>query len=259
MKEYPILFTSDMVRANHEGRKRMTRRVVTPQPEFCFGCWYPSRGHKKALHYADQTDFCRRMPKEFSPYGQPGDRLWVREAWNVARCRLDYETGTEFSAFEWNYDLYGDPQQHLSAEASRENSVAMLFYAADGYHPSEFESFTTLLHGKKIKAEIPWRPSIHMPRWACRDVYTVTKVRIERLRAITEEDARAEGVEFVPNDFGGYFYRDYQAEENPFSLLDAKSSFMSLCDALYKKKTGRMWRDNPWVWVIEYDNPAVKA
>lgn len=224
MKEYPILFTSDMVRANHEGRKRMTRRVVTPQPEFCFGCWYPGRGHKKALHYADQTDFCRGMPKEFSPYGQPGDRLWVRET-----HRADIK--------------------HVNGKVQ-----GLMAYKADGEcRHVDFTDVAPLPHITESKQF--WRPSIHMPRWACRDVYTVTKVRIERLRDITEEDAKAEGVEFVPNDFGGYFYRDYQAEENPFSLLDAKSSFMSLCDALYKKKTVRMWRDNPWVWVIEYDNP----
>src|SRR5690348_2670942 len=91
MKERPILFNGEMVRAILEGRKTQTRRVVKPQPEFAEmpewftmsdGTWrvveeeYPEEG---SVHYR-------------CPYGQPGDRLWVRETWQPIQLH-DTTTG----------------------------------------------------------------------------------------------------------------------------------------------------------------------
>jgi len=39
-----------------------------------------------------------------------------------------------------------------------------------------------------------WRPGLHMPRWASRTTLIVTAVRREHVRAISEADARAEGM-----------------------------------------------------------------
>ena len=64
MKERPMLFSGPMVRAILDGRKTQTRRIIKPQPKFVprwldEGHWYGLR----------------------CPYGEPGDRLWVRETW----------------------------------------------------------------------------------------------------------------------------------------------------------------------------------
>lgn len=71
MKESPILFSGSMIRAIREGRKTQTRRVVKPQPAFEFH----GVPFQKAHELGEQP-----LPIR-CPYGQPGDRLWVRETW----------------------------------------------------------------------------------------------------------------------------------------------------------------------------------
>jgi hypothetical protein len=88
MKERPILFSAPMVRALLDGRKTMTRRVVKPQPPF--DCSYAINGARThALCYQTSKTLKNAVwvpptPKSTDhrlpcPYGQPGDRLWVRE------------------------------------------------------------------------------------------------------------------------------------------------------------------------------------
>jgi hypothetical protein len=79
-----------------------------------------------------------------------------------------------------------------------------------------------------------WRPSIHMPRWASRITLEVTNVRVERLQSITEEDARAEGVE-VPASSGN----------------GARDWFAAAWDDLNECR-GYPWASSPWVWVISF-------
>jgi hypothetical protein len=91
-----------------------------------------------------------------------------------------------------------------------------------------------------------WRPSIHMPREVARLFLEVKAVRIERLRDITEEDAKAEGVEEYPifSDFDGY-------EHVTVGLTTPRQSFQMLWDSM-NAKNGYTWESNPWVWVYEF-------
>lgn len=146
------------------------------------------------------------------PYGVAGDRLWVREAWARESDLIAYDKG-------------GNP----------------IFYRAD--HP------TGLFHDSM--EPMHWRPSIHMPRWASRITLEITKVRVERLQDISEEDAIAEGVghNFVMN--GGW--PDYQhIDKSGHCTLtqdSAKMSYATLWDSINGKGA---WDANPWVWVIEF-------
>jgi len=139
MKERPILFSGPMVRAILEGRKTQTRRVVKPQP----GC--------------DPRDD-EHLDMGRCPYGQPGDRLWVREAWHTDERDLEY------------------------ARAKHEDAMSdsPIYYRADPENDN---------------AGCTWRPSIHMPRWASRITLEITRVRVERLQEISEKDAIAEGAD----------------------------------------------------------------
>lgn len=99
-----------------------------------------------------------------------------------------------------------------------------------------------------------WRPSIHMPRRACRIVLEITDVRVVRLQAISEADARAEGVECVDNADGNLLYRDYFLDGYAYS---AQESYESLWNQLYGFKGPTSWAANPWVWVVSFKRVEV--
>ncbi len=86
---------------------------------------------------------------------------------------------------------------------------------------------------------IGWRPSIFMPRWASRLTLEVTEVRVERLGALTYDDAQAEGVDFFPLAPG-------------CSLVQR---FALGWDAINGKR-GFPWASNPWVWVVAFRRVA---
>lgn len=90
-----------------------------------------------------------------------------------------------------------------------------------------------------------WRPSIHMPRWASRILLEITDVRVERLNAISEEDARAEGI-----IDGGCLNC---GEPEPCGCAnpepDATDAFAYLWQSIYGQES---WNANPWVWVISF-------
>lgn len=236
MKVRPILFSGAMVRALLDGTKTQTRRVVKPQPE-----------RRNIEQIGNMLGFKKRQGDGFwlwpnarerilaeCPYGQPGDRLWVRETWQVARETLDYETGGEYDVFEWPDEL-GDPRLHLNGDA-RFGMKAGLFYAADGEHknPSVFYNLTGIDNKTILRPrEITWRPSIHMPRWASRITLEITSVRVERLQNISRGDAMGEGCPF----------------QNMAQGDDPRQWYAQLWDRL--NGTGS-WDANPWVWVIEF-------
>ncbi|BBS20764.1 hypothetical protein WP5W18E06_13010 [Klebsiella quasipneumoniae] len=105
-----------------------------------------------------------------------------------------------------------------------------------------------------------WRPSIHMPRWASRILLEITDVRVERLNAISEEDAQREGVHTEVWD-QTVVARNYAARDEFFQFWSEdmphyvemnqlyRSSFRSLWESIYGAEN---WQANPWVWVISF-------
>ncbi len=119
MKERPILFSGEMVRAILEGRKTQTRRVVKPQP--CeMNVWH-------GAIYDGEIDLNKTpcMEPKKSPYGVPGDRLWVRETFctgsfydcfqedGVICYRATGGNATESDCAAWR------PSIHMPRRASR--------------------------------------------------------------------------------------------------------------------------------------------
>ena len=93
--------------------------------------------------------------------------------------------------------------------------------------------------------ELPWKPSIHMPRKACRLFLEVTEVRKERLQDITKEDALAEGICLLGNNL-------YGLKNAPSSHQHtAKAAFVELWNTINAKR-GYGWAANPVVDVITF-------
>lgn len=101
----------------------------------------------------------------------------------------------------------------------------------------------------------PWKPSLFMPRDACRICLEITDVRVERLNDISEADAKVEGVKYIQDggndgpiwEFQGYV--DYMDKHGDNLLSTAKESYKSL----WEKINGLgSWDKNPWVFVIEF-------
>ncbi|HDR9277157.1 TPA: hypothetical protein QDB24_005294 [Burkholderia vietnamiensis] len=205
MKERPILFSGPMVRAILEGRKTQTRRVVKPAGAHHL---FQFRGKDEARGADEPTGEWAWCSAEHvvsdhihCPYGKPGDRLWVRET-HLAWWKLDEANPAGPRVFS-----------HVAA------------YAADGY---ELES------GEK------WIPSIHMLRAASRITLEITGVRVERLQAISWNDAIAEGI------------KDPRRAAVRIDPIDGTvAQFRQLWDGLNAAR-GQGWDANPWVWVIEF-------
>lgn len=213
----PILFNTGMTHAILEGRKTVTRRVVKPQPE----------GHPVPM----PADSC--WPGYFAIQGtarvvrppyQPGDVLWVRKTF-----RVDYLS-----------NIVGSGRVQYKADGS----YADIHFSADRYDMM------------RRAQRMVWRSSENMPREAARIFLRVTGVRVERLQAITEQDAKAEGAEKM------YPYTDPETGKTAFLLHENgtyRAGFSQIWDSTIPKRPSMFerylyyWEYNPWVWVIEFE------
>lgn len=213
MKERPILFSGPMVRAILSGQKTVTRRAMKHQP-----CRQPVMVPNGGANFWSNPLYIEGAmmgsQNHGCPYGQPGDRLWVREAW-LADAQLDSIAPRDLSQ--------GEP----------------ILYPADG---------NVRQTGCAMVSQGRGRPSIHMPRWASRILLEVTDVRVERLQDISEDQCIAEGIEGCipgcqsPYDGDG-------APECDCMNLSYEDSFQALWTSINGAKS---WSSNPWVWVVEF-------
>ncbi|EPY7067884.1 TPA: hypothetical protein MYN16_000807 [Klebsiella pneumoniae] len=143
------------------------------------------------------------------PFGAVGDRIWVRETWAEAGA-----SAPDLKLYRANYP------EHV---------------------PSIYENVPPA-------EEIRWTPSIHMPRTASRILLEITDVRVERLNAISEEDAEAEGIDMEALYDSQDCY-DCIADHNMTGRPTVTGAFKYLWESIYGEEG---WKSNPWVWVIEF-------
>ncbi|MBU0600877.1 MAG: hypothetical protein KKD25_00545 [Gammaproteobacteria bacterium] len=222
MREIPILFSSPMVRALLAGTKTQTRRVVAlPRKRQGFVMLNTGAGWWPYQSDDGESELCNDgMEHPYScPYGQPGDRLWVREAFSGPWC-MEAQDGI------------------AAAPPSTWCPSSRIWYWADG-NP---------VCGDWTRP----RPSIHMPRWASRILLEVIAVRVERLQDISEADAIAEGT----YSYAAQLAEDPAISAADIEALIGKygeGKVRCLYAALWESINGAdSWAANPWVWVVEF-------
>lgn len=223
MKERGILMSGPMVRAILDGRKTKTRRVVTPAPIRLTDI---PGDDEAAWSWNEKVEtvesgFRDRM-NTLCPYGQPGDRLWVRETWGMSFADVSSDRPHVVGG------TWGSP--------ARPGRKPCVVFRADGDDvPDESPNETAR-----------WSPSIHMPRWASRLSLEITEVRVERVQEITPADCEAEGL-----TKRGYWWDVGANWEGDGMADDPVEAYRALWDSLNKSR-GFGWDANPFVWVIAF-------
>lgn len=211
--ERPIVMRDWEVRAILAGQKTMMRRVVRiPPRKLCpVSAQFSSVKNGVAMFICGTDGALVRCQ-----LGQPGDRLWVRKTWN-ARPVSEVDSGM--------YEAWAP----YKAIPKQQPSNAWVYFEADG------------------DEEGPWRPSIHMPRWASRLTLEITSVRVERLQEISDEDAFAEGTPcyVCGRPMDGFSESDCHC----FHRKARASDYQMLWESIHGPGS---WAANPWVWVIDF-------
>jgi hypothetical protein len=266
MNEHQILYKGDMVRAILDGRKTKTRRVMSSQPpiddgDILVGTFNPTRIDRQGEEYPGDEIFgayseygqwglkCR--------YGKPGDLLWVREAWRVIGWRdgeafvLQYRADGQKLADMGGND-YDDQYERLCVQSCEDCEKA-------GFVPDAFGVYSW---PEDVEAPTRWRPSIHMPKWACRLWLKVLSVRVERVQEISLEDCAAEGIDSDPRTDWLWQFTDLwdsiNAKPCPVYVDKKIVSYVSYPwedIQEMREHRGKPWHvcGNPFVWVIEFE------
>ncbi len=230
MTDRPILYSGPMVRAQLEGRKTQTRRVVKPLTKrhpiknLAIDGMSSSRNYSGRQNDPGSWGFVgaedgEDMPladwiRELCPYGKTGDLLWVRETW---------------------MDLRGTGIEH---RPTPDSPIRRYAYGADSPRGS---------HSDEVRKDygLKWRPSIFMPRRASRLTLRITDVRVQRLQDISEDDALAEGIDVgAMNAANCASFR--AGTHNRLLAFEYRSLWESINGA-------GSWDANPWVWALTFD------
>jgi len=217
MKERPIIFTGESVRAILEGRKTQTRRVMTLQPD--------SDGHVEVANdcaylFGERGGQCTRIPCLY----RIGDRLWVKEAFAV------------------------NAVYHVPYGIGRDQKQDQVQWRADKPQAKRYEEWVA---GRDMwMPNATWRTPLFMPRWASRITLEVTEVRVEQLQNISNSDAVAEGVQRIdrsPYRLDGYGLPGWSKEDCCFYPRDAYAK-------LWNHINGNTypWDSNPWCWCVSF-------
>ena len=214
----PILFNTEMVRAILDGKKTVTRRLVKFD-----GNRNPNwTGYIKdgLMLYNGTNEPCNK-PAPF----KIGDILYVRETWCWCPCwDCGFDTEEHKCIYVPSYKIFNDGKAEWGCYG----------YKAS-FEDNEYPSADT------------WHPSIHMPKEAARILLKVKNVRMERLKNITAEEIRNEGLASMAVHAG-----DMEIALKEWELLWNST--------IKKSDLARYgWEANPWVWVIEFERIKPKA
>lgn len=179
MKETGLMFKAPLVRSILDGSKTQARRVVKPQPVIEPSGIAKWEGPANRM-WCGGADIGTSLLRSFCPFGQAGDRIYVRETF-VQGFNADPVTGDRL---QWDPDGNALP-------------MTTWYRATDQIDWSDDDGW---------EANTPWKPAIHMPKALARIWLEITSVRVERLQDISEADCRAEGAHGGHGSIPGYAY-----------------------------------------------------
>ncbi|ARS29062.1 hypothetical protein [Sphingomonas sp. KC8] len=259
MTDRPILFSAPMVRALLDGRKTQTRRIMKVQPpkneDFpgsYFGVgrkvadgvkWHSLNDYPRLPKHPTKWDLdgsvgvarIAGFPMEYDARFAIGDRLWVKETWQVGMS---------------------DDGPCVALRANDDRVYPEFTGRDEGAGPSfDYEAHPAKAwrHGHwiaDVEARGPWSSPLHMPRWASRLTLIVTDVRVERLQDISEADAIAEGIwrdtipdGIIPGGNTSFGFSGYSGFPTAVSAYQCLWNHINGPDA---------WDANPWVVAVSF-------
>ncbi|VGG02344.1 morphogenetic protein [Klebsiella pneumoniae] len=217
MKERGMIFNGEMTRAILDGRKTQTRRIMKVQPSEDF----------TPMNMALETDYKAR-------WYTPG--VVDKDGYLQPASKKVFGVSNENEGYSCPFGAVGDRiwvRETWARYNIDQNSHDIAYRATT---PADWPE------------EGRWRPSIHMPRWASRILLEITNVRVERLNAISEEDAEVEGIDMEALYDSQDCY-DCIADHNMTGRPTVTGAFKYLWESIYGEEG---WKSNPWVWVIEF-------
>ncbi|MCO6499107.1 MAG: hypothetical protein J5I47_01875 [Vicingus serpentipes] len=228
MKQTPILFSDLMVNSILKGTKKQTRRTV--------------KANRRICEDPNQVNYQEWFNKGYvtCPYGEVGDVLWVRETWKFLGMSesedvvIMYKDGSIAHINPDDEDYWNNKLEDLLDVMAKKDQVIV---------DEENERYTW------EHKNVPWKPSIHIPKEAARIWLKLTGIRVEKLQDISSEDAIDEGIT-VCFDSGTQKnrYKNY-LKGAPSLWPTSYHSFQSLWESI---NGGDSWQNNPWVWVLEF-------
>lgn len=258
-KQRPILFQSEMVQAILNGSKTETRRTTKLDPinkdpyNWNFNHFSIDKGGLlTGTKHAFMAVFTSKDKKSFThiktPYGRIDDILWVRETYKFLGITEDGEVHIQFKDGQNKYlipeldreDYWNERLEKLLDVMAKKDKVIV---------DEENERYTWK------EKDVPFKPSIHMPKEAARIWLQITSKRVERLLEIHDIGAIAEGVKSTYQPlFSEHRFKDYVTNDIA-GYRNASSSFKSLWELINGVESVK---SNPFVWVVQFkriENP----
>ena len=225
----PILFNTEMVRANLDGRKTCTRRLVKPQPDekhtYPLGFVTDSTEKKEVGCFGFGIDEYGGSIKYVKPPYQPEDILYVRETWNKGleryMYRADYSDTEKFYQGGKEIEMKWHPSIHMPKEAAR------IWLKCTDVRVERLQEITE--SGAKAEGVRGYTKDGNLYKYAVTDDWWI--------------DYHNKHKEIVT----GTWWQDMPRT--------AKDAFSYLWNSTIKKSDLDLygWNANPWVWTIEYE------
>ena len=234
-KETGIGFTSWSIERIRTGAKTATRRMprldkINKHPNE----WtYLGSHSKKAIFQHEDATIIR-----VNLTASPGDRIWVREAWKIASFMPDDPIEVQFK------DGVCIAERDLPDDSGYEEWwERMAVQSTDELIKMEWphKSLDDMYVWKPGKSPLKFRPSIHLPRRCSRIDLICTGIKVEWLKDITEEQARAEGCD--PSDYCEH------ADGSPVY----RNAFFKVWERIYGIDNPKAVERNPWVFAVEFE------